>query len=185
MTKIAIKSDKITPFGGIFSIMQQFDRSLSQVIDSTLGVRCKFYGYQYSEILRSLMCIYFCGGSCVEDLSSHLINHLSLHPKLRTCSADTILRAISELAQSNISYASDAGKKYAFNTAERLNELMLNCLMATGQLKEGGLYDLDFDHQFIEAEKVRLQADIQEISRLQAWRGSDWRHYCGHREQRR
>ena len=59
MTKIAIKSDKITPFGGIFSIMQQFDRSLSQVIDSTLGVRCKFYGYQYSEILRSLMCIYF------------------------------------------------------------------------------------------------------------------------------
>ena len=69
MTKIAIKSDKITPFGGIFWVMQQFDRSLSQDIDSTLGVRCKFYGYQYSEILRSLMCIYFCGGSCVEDLS--------------------------------------------------------------------------------------------------------------------
>lgn len=63
MTKIAIQSDKITPFGGISSIMQQFDRSLSQVIDSTLGVKCKFYGYQYSEILRSLMCIYFCGGS--------------------------------------------------------------------------------------------------------------------------
>ena len=138
MTKIAIKSDKITPFGGIFWVMQHFDRSLSQVIDSTLGVRCKFYGYQYSEILRSLMCIYFCGRSCVEDLSSHLINHLSLHPKLRTCSADTILRAISELAQSNISYASDAGKQYAFNTAGRLNELMFNCLMATGQLKEGG-----------------------------------------------
>ena len=36
MTKIAIKSDKITPFGGIFWVMQQFDRSLSQVIDSTL-----------------------------------------------------------------------------------------------------------------------------------------------------
>ena len=44
-------------------------------------------------------------------------------------------------------------KKYAFNTAERLNKLMLNCLMATGQLKEDGLYDLDFDHQFIKAEK--------------------------------
>ena len=77
MTKIAIKSDKITPFGGIFWVMQQFDRSLSQVIDSTLGVRYKFYGYQYSEILHSLMCVYFCGGSCVEDLSSHLILHYS------------------------------------------------------------------------------------------------------------
>ena len=46
MTKIASKSDKITPFGGIFSIMQQFDRTLSQVIDSTLGMRCRLYGYQ-------------------------------------------------------------------------------------------------------------------------------------------
>ena len=81
MTKIAIKSDKITPFGGIFWVMQQFDRSLSQVIDSTLGVRCKFYGYQYSEILRSLMCIYFCGGSCVEDLSSHLYKPPFASPK--------------------------------------------------------------------------------------------------------
>ena len=45
MTKIAIQSDKITPFGGIFWAMQQFDRSLSQVIDSILRVRCKFYGY--------------------------------------------------------------------------------------------------------------------------------------------
>ena len=42
MPKIAIKSDKITPFGRICSIMQQFDRSLSQVIDSTLGVRCQY-----------------------------------------------------------------------------------------------------------------------------------------------
>ena len=132
--------------------MQQFDRSLSQVIDSTLGVRCKFYGYQYSEILRSLMCIYFCGGSYVEDLSSHLINHLSLHPKLRTCSADTILRAISELAQSNISYASDAGKKYAFNTAERLNELMLNCLMAT-------LADAIMDRLVANANKIELKGE--------------------------
>ena len=33
------------------------------------------------------MCVYFCGGSCVEDASSHLVNHLSLHPNLRTCSA--------------------------------------------------------------------------------------------------
>ena len=49
MTKIAIKSDKITPFGGIFWVMQQFDRSLSQVIDSTLGVRCKFYGYSTAK----------------------------------------------------------------------------------------------------------------------------------------
>ena len=38
MAKIQIKSEKLTPFGGIFSIMEQFDSTLSSVIDSTLGV---------------------------------------------------------------------------------------------------------------------------------------------------
>lgn len=56
MAKVQIKSEKPTPFGGIFPIMEQFDALLAQTIDSTLGMRCKWYGYQYSEILRSLMC---------------------------------------------------------------------------------------------------------------------------------
>ncbi len=62
MAKIQIKSEKLTPFGGIFSIMEQFDALLAQTIDSTLGLRCTLFGYQYSEILRSLMCVYLCGG---------------------------------------------------------------------------------------------------------------------------
>ena len=82
MVKVAIKSEELTPFGGIFSIMEQFDSKLSSVIDSTLGMRCKLYGYQYSEIIRSLMSVYFCGGSCIEDVTTHLMYHLSLHPTL-------------------------------------------------------------------------------------------------------
>ena len=69
MAKEQIKSEKLTPFGGIFSIMEQFDALLAQTIDSTLGLRCTLYGYQYSEILRSLMCVYLCGGSCIEDVT--------------------------------------------------------------------------------------------------------------------
>ena len=53
MAKIHIKSEKLTPFGGFFSIMEQFDALLAQTIDSTLGLRCTLFGYQYSEILRS------------------------------------------------------------------------------------------------------------------------------------
>ena len=34
--------------------MEQFDALLAQTIDSTLGLRCTMFGYQYSEILRSL-----------------------------------------------------------------------------------------------------------------------------------
>ena len=73
--KIQIKSEKLTPFGGIFSIMKQFDAFLAQTIDSTLGSRCTLFGYQYSEILRSMMCVYLCGGSCLEDISTHLIKY--------------------------------------------------------------------------------------------------------------
>ena len=54
MAKLQIKSEKLTPFGGFFSIMEQFDALLAQTIDSTLGLRCTMFGYQYSEILRSL-----------------------------------------------------------------------------------------------------------------------------------
>ena len=153
MAKIQIKSDKLTPFGGIFSIMEQFDALLSQTIDSTLGLRCKFYGYQYSEIFRSLMCVYFCGGTCIEDVSTHLMKHLSLHPRLRTCSADTILRAIEELTCKNTTYISDSGKSYDFNIADNMNKLLINALLKTGQLEAGKEYDIDFDHQHIEAEK--------------------------------
>ena len=35
MAKVAIKSEKLTPFGGIFPIMELFDSKLSSVIDST------------------------------------------------------------------------------------------------------------------------------------------------------
>ena len=75
MAKVQIKSEQITPFGGIFSIMEQFDALLSKVIDSTLGERCQSFGYSYSEIFRSLMCVFFCGGSCIEDISTHLMHH--------------------------------------------------------------------------------------------------------------
>ena len=51
--------------------------------------------------------------------------HLSLHPTLRTCSSDTILRGISELATVNTTYTSDTGKSYDFNTATKLNSLLV------------------------------------------------------------
>ena len=65
MAKIQIKFEKLTPFGGIFSIMEQFDALLVQTIDATLGLRCTLYGYQYSEILRfsnipSAICVRYC-----------------------------------------------------------------------------------------------------------------------------
>ena len=161
MAKVQIKSEKLTPFGGIFSIIEQFDSMLSPIIDKTLGHRCSsIIGYQYSEIVRSLMSVYFCGGSCVEDVTSHLMRHLSYHPMLRTCSSDTILRAIKELTLDNISYTSDQGKTYDFNAADKLNSLLANALISTGELKDEEGYDVDHDCKAIRTEYLHREPCI-------------------------
>lgn len=154
MAKVVIKSEKIAPFGGIFPIMSIFNRKLAHLIDTELGIRSTTIGYQYSEIIRSLMCVYLCGGSAIEDISTHLKPILDQHPTLHTCSSDTALRAISELAEEDVIYTSkDSGKEYHFNIAERLNNLLVKSLVATGQLVPGEEYDFDFDHEFLQTEK--------------------------------
>ena len=66
VAKVQIKSERITPFGGIFPVREQFSRFVGPVIDKVLGLRCTSYGYQYSEIVGSLSSVYFCGGDCAQ-----------------------------------------------------------------------------------------------------------------------
>ena len=81
------------------------------------------------------------------------MRHHSNHPTWRTSSSDTILRAIKELTKENISYTSEQGKDYDFNTADKLNALLIKALISTGELNEVESYDVDFDHKFLEKEK--------------------------------
>ena len=46
MAKVSKKSEKVTAFGGIFFVLDKFDRILSSVIDSHLGLRSRLIGYQ-------------------------------------------------------------------------------------------------------------------------------------------
>ena len=43
MAKIQIKFEKLTPFGGIFHVMDLFERHLSHIIDGTLGKEVCLY----------------------------------------------------------------------------------------------------------------------------------------------
>ena len=62
MAKVQQKSEKISAFGGIFFVLDKFDRILSSVIDSHLGLRSRLIGYQYSEIIRAVFSVFCCGG---------------------------------------------------------------------------------------------------------------------------
>ena len=102
--------------------MDIFDRILSSVIDSHLGLRSKLIGYQYSEIIRAIFSVFCCGGDCMEDLNLYLKDMLAERPHTRVPSADTVLRGIEELATENISYTAEkTGNVYDFQllTLER------------------------------------------------------------------
>ena len=101
MTKVQKKKKKISAFGGIFSVLDKFDRILSSVIDSHLGLRSKLIGYQYSEIIRAVFSVFCCGGNCMEDLNLYLKDVLTERPHTRVPSADMVLRGIEELATEN------------------------------------------------------------------------------------
>ena len=45
MAKVQQKSEKISAFGGTFFVLDKFDRILSSVIDSHLGLRSRLIAY--------------------------------------------------------------------------------------------------------------------------------------------
>ena len=60
LAKVNIKSDKITPFGGIFYASKAFYAlPLDKVINGTLGVHSSTYnGYQWDEIMSAMSSVF-------------------------------------------------------------------------------------------------------------------------------
>lgn len=154
MAKLVIKSDNITHFGGLYSIFSRFSASgLRETIDSHLGRRSADPKvFTYGDVFGFLFGSYLCGGDCIEDVMD-IKPFWDGHESIRIASSDTIERTLRFLAEDNISYESDNGSNYTFNTCDKLNNLLLKCLNVTGQLNPGDSIDLDFDHQFIAADK--------------------------------
>lgn len=154
MAKIAIKYENITPYGGIFYVMDEFKRiGLDKLIDSSLGLRCLTYGHQYSDIMLALFCIYLCGGDHIEDITTILKKYLCTAPNAKIPSSDTIARGLKELRSMSIAYRSQNGSIYAHDPAIKLNSLLLDMTLFLGLLKKGQSIDVDFDNEFIPAEK--------------------------------
>ena len=83
-----------------------WQRYKAPIIDKVLGLRCTSFGYQYGEIVGSLSSVYFCGGDCVEDVTSHLMPHLSPHRAKhgRRPVDDGLLARVASVAVMNYQY---------------------------------------------------------------------------------
>ncbi len=81
MVKVIKSNKEVTPFAGISFVNNTFQKiGLNSLIDKDLGSRVKLFGYQYSDIIRNLTNVFLCGGSCIEDVSGNLGEHLKFIP---------------------------------------------------------------------------------------------------------
>lgn len=146
--KIQNFKTRVSPFAGISLVNYHFNKSgLSQLTDKELGKRSEKGGYQYSEIIRNLSNVFLSGGDVIEDINTHLREHLQSIPGNNVPSADTVLRGIKKLSTENTIYTSESGISYNFNINEKLNRLNIKSLKLTKQLKAGAYYDFDYDNQ--------------------------------------
>ena len=155
MTKVAIKSESITSFGGIYHVMDVFSKlGFEKLVETVLGKRgCSGKAYSYGSIFASLFFSYLCGGECLEDINS-LVGQFRQRPDTMLPGADTVGRGLKGLSEDDIVYKSEhSGMSYRFNTAEKLNVLLLRMIRRMGLIKVGSHVDMDFDHQFIPAHK--------------------------------
>ena len=155
MTKVAIKNENITSFGGIYHFMDVFSKlGFEKLTESVLGKRgSSGKAFCYGSIFGSLFFSYLCGGECLEDINV-LIGQFKQRPDTLLPGADTVGRGLKELSEENIVYKSETSdKSYSFNTAQKLNTLLLRMIRRMGLIKVGCHVDLDLDHQFIPAHK--------------------------------
>ncbi len=68
MTKVAIKNENITSFGGIYHIMDVFSKlDFEKLTESVLGKRgSSGKAFSHGSIFGSLFFSYLCGGECLE-----------------------------------------------------------------------------------------------------------------------
>ena len=127
MTKVAIKNENITSFGGIYHIMDVFSKlGFEKLTESVLGKRgSSGKAFSHGSIFGSLFFSYLCGGECLEDINA-LIGQFRQRPGTLLPGADTVGRGLKELTEKNIVYKSETSdKSYSFNTAEKLKNFYL------------------------------------------------------------
>ncbi len=148
--KIQNLNSTVNPFAGMSFANCSFNKTgMSQLIDIELGKRVKTIGFSFSEIIRNLTNVFFCGGDVIEDISTHIGEHLKMIPGNKVPSPDTILRGIKELVTANTSFKSTGGIDYNFNINTNLNSLNIKSLLLTQQPEPNNCYDFDYDNQVI------------------------------------
>lgn len=102
-----IKSERLSPFGGLNFVIEELDsRGVGDILSHhlpSLKPQCRF---SWRDIFYSYWSVFLCGGDCTEDLSLNFKGSLNIYPDLYTPSPDRVLNRLKELAQAPIEHVS-------------------------------------------------------------------------------
>lgn len=152
--KIQLKSDLVGTFGGIFLMLDHFNKAgLDKLVDKLLGNRRFNAKYSYSDIFKTLLATYATNGSCIED-SRRISGQISEKSQdYRLCSPDILLNSFKELCTGSSASHSESGIEYRFNHNPALTSLAVKGLIQCGQVDTKTAHVFDYDNQFIPTEK--------------------------------
>ncbi len=163
--KIENSNEKINPFGGINFLIQDIRKSgVLELIDNELGKRAPQAKYKHSELFLNLWSVFLCGGDCAEDINEHLKDYLQNIPKMKVANADTILLDLKNLKTEKEKVTSSQGNVYEINRNDKINQLNISILKHLGELKEGELYDFDYDNEILKTEKYDTKRTYKQVN---------------------
>jgi hypothetical protein len=150
-----IESHGISSFGGLNFVIQELDRKkIGHLLNEYLPELKSQSVYDWREIIYSFWAIFFCGGTCIEDLSINLRRGFKNNPLLKFPSPDCLLNRMKKLAIETDPFTSYRSTKiHEFSRNDFLNRLNLQVLNKLGLLhKSSGV--LDYDNTFIFCNKA-------------------------------
>jgi hypothetical protein len=147
-------NNQISAFGGINFVFEYLkNKNFDSFFDQTLPILKNQSKYKWSDIIKSILSIYLCGGDCIEDLQTHLKHHFINNPFVNLPSPDTVLRRLSELVQENQKCRTKRGEvDHTYNTNQVLEQLNISLLKKLGVFEAKEL-TIDYDNTIIFNEK--------------------------------
>jgi len=125
-----VKSSKISPFGGINYVLNEFERlRIRELVNNELPPLPKQVRYSWYDLLASYWSVFFCGGDCAEDLSINLKEGLNGNPFINVSSPDRVLERLKSLSTPSVFVETKRGKSVnEFSINLDLNRLNLKLL---------------------------------------------------------
>lgn len=143
-------SKSINPFGGLNFVFDHFDKlGFDKILKKNLPQLAAQSKFDWKDIFYSTFAIYFCGGDCIEDISTHLKEKISDNPFCKIPSPDTIQARFKSLSVPLNTYDSKGGKyEHQFSINQKLNRLNM-LLLKRLEVFDAPQLTIDYDNTII------------------------------------